>query len=113
MKETTPQFGGLRRVNTQPQVHQGKLGSATAQRLYRLRCECGRAWFELETPGVVRCPACLRLSAVTLLESPPLAPRGRNGAKRDRLEARVGIEGRAQVADSLTRISSLPGPHTP
>ena len=49
------------------EVHEDELGSATAQRLYRLRCQCGRAWFELELPKLVQCPACLRLNVVTIL----------------------------------------------
>jgi len=48
------------------EVHEDELGSATAQRLYRMRCECGRAWFELELPKLVQCPACLRLNLVTI-----------------------------------------------
>jgi hypothetical protein len=37
-----------------------------AQRVYQMRCECGRAWFELELPSLVQCPACAKLSAVSL-----------------------------------------------
>jgi hypothetical protein len=47
------------------QVHEDELGLVSAQRLYRMRCECGRAWFELELPKLVQCPACLRLNVVT------------------------------------------------
>src|SRR2546430_9126243 len=28
------------------------------QRVYKMRCECGRSWFELELPKFVTCPAC-------------------------------------------------------
>jgi hypothetical protein len=48
------------------EVHEDELGSVSAQCLYRMRCECGRAWFELELPKLVQCPACLRLNVVTL-----------------------------------------------
>jgi hypothetical protein len=48
------------------EVHEDELGSVSAQCLYRMRCECGRAWFELELPKLVQCPACLKLNVVTL-----------------------------------------------
>jgi hypothetical protein len=48
------------------EVHEDELGLASAQCLYRMRCQCGRAWFELELPKLVQCPACLRLNVVTL-----------------------------------------------
>lgn len=48
------------------EVQEDELGWVSAQCLYRMRCECGRAWFELELPKLVQCPACLRLNAVTL-----------------------------------------------
>src|SRR5579863_4403905 len=71
MKERTahpahfPQLG--RRVDpefTQPEtstaggiagieVHEEEWGTVTAQHIYKLRCECGRSWFELELPKVV------------------------------------------------------------
>ena len=41
-------------------------GSVMAQRLYKMRCECGRSWFELELPRLVQCPACLRLNLVSI-----------------------------------------------
>jgi len=33
--------------------------------LYKVRCECGRSWFELELPKVVKCPACHKLGLVS------------------------------------------------
>jgi hypothetical protein len=48
------------------EVHEGELGSVMAQRLYKMRCECGRSWFELELPRLVQCPACLRLNLVSI-----------------------------------------------
>jgi hypothetical protein len=47
------------------EVHEEEWGTVTVQRLYKLRCECGRSWFELELPTVVRCPACLRLGLIS------------------------------------------------
>jgi hypothetical protein len=46
------------------QVQEEELSSATAQRMFRMRCDCGRSWFELELKVLVRCPACARLSRV-------------------------------------------------
>jgi hypothetical protein len=45
-------------------VQEGELGLATAQRFYRMRCECGRSWIELELKRLVKCPACSRLNQV-------------------------------------------------
>jgi hypothetical protein len=45
-------------------VQEGKLGSAIAERFYRMRCECGRSWIELELKKLVKCPACSRLDRV-------------------------------------------------
>ena len=73
MKERTiypgdfPQRGGRADLNLPaPQsaldsgieVHEEEWGTVTVQRLYQMRCECGRSWFELELPKFVRCPAC-------------------------------------------------------
>jgi hypothetical protein len=53
----------------------GELGSATAQRFYRMRCECGRSWIELELKKLVKCPACSRLNQVhTRLQTNEVAP---------------------------------------
>ena len=48
------------------EVHEDELGSVMAQRLYKMRCECGRSWFELELPKLVQCPACLKLKLVSI-----------------------------------------------
>ena len=45
-------------------VQEGNLGSAIAERFYRMRCECGRSWIELELKKLVKCPACSRLDRV-------------------------------------------------
>jgi hypothetical protein len=76
MKETTARATNLRKAGMRSrlrvaaresdgiEVQEEELGAVTAQRLYRMRCECGRSWFELELPKLVKCPACLRLNLV-------------------------------------------------
>jgi hypothetical protein len=46
------------------EVREEELTSVTAQALYKMRCECGRSWFELELPQLVKCPACDKLGLV-------------------------------------------------
>ena len=46
------------------EVHEEECSAVTVQRLYQVRCECGRSWFELELPKFVRCPACHKLGLV-------------------------------------------------
>jgi len=46
------------------EVCEDELGTVLAQRLYKMRCECGRSWFELELPKLCKCPACQRLNLV-------------------------------------------------
>jgi hypothetical protein len=46
-------------------VREEELGTVKAQRLFKMRCECGRSWFELELPTLVQCPACAKLGLVT------------------------------------------------
>lgn len=50
------------------EVHEEKWGTVTAQHVYKMRCQCGRSWFELELPKFVRCPACDTLGLVSRLE---------------------------------------------
>ena len=64
LKSASQRRTGLRGYGIQ--VEEDELGSVTAQCVYRLRCECGRSWFELELPQLVQCPACLRLNLVTI-----------------------------------------------
>jgi hypothetical protein len=45
-------------------VEEEELSTATAQCMYRMRCNCGRSWFELELKTLVKCPACARLNRV-------------------------------------------------
>jgi len=57
-------------VSMQPQtpgmeVQEAELGMVTAQQVYRMRCECGRSWFELELLRLAECPACHRLGLVS------------------------------------------------
>ena len=47
------------------EVHEEELGTVTAQRVYKMRCQCGRSWFELELPRLVSCPACRKLGLVS------------------------------------------------
>lgn len=46
-------------------VREEELGMVTAQRLYKMRCECGRSWFELDLPTLIKCPACAKLCLVS------------------------------------------------
>jgi hypothetical protein len=47
-------------------VQEGELGTVMAQRMYKMRCECGRSWFELELQKLVKCPACQRINLVSV-----------------------------------------------
>jgi len=47
-------------------VREGELGSAVAQRFYRMRCDCGRSWIELKLKRLVKCPTCASLDFVRL-----------------------------------------------
>ena len=47
------------------EVHEEELGRVTVQPVYKMRCECGRSWFELELPTIVECPACHKLGLVS------------------------------------------------
>jgi hypothetical protein len=61
LKTATPQTatdGGI-------EVHEEEWGTITVQRLYKMRCECGRSWFELELPKFVQCPACHKLGLLS------------------------------------------------
>jgi hypothetical protein len=74
VKETNARFNKVRTIRsdvrvTSPesagiQVHEEELSLATAQCLYRMRCGCGRSWYELELKILVKCPACARLNRV-------------------------------------------------
>jgi hypothetical protein len=82
MKERTtylakfPQLGRRADLNVTPpetatdsgiEVHEQEWGKVTAQLVYKMRCECGRSWFELELLKFVECPACHKLSLVSHL----------------------------------------------
>ena len=58
--------GRQRREGSGIEVHEEELGTVTAQRLYKMRCECGRSWFELELLRLIQCPACAKLNLVTI-----------------------------------------------
>jgi hypothetical protein len=48
------------------EVQEDELGQITAQAMYRMRCDCGRPWFELELKRLVQCPACRKLNLVSV-----------------------------------------------
>jgi hypothetical protein len=74
VKDTNAQFNKVRTIRSDVrvtpaesagiQVHEEELSLATAQCLYRMRCGCGRSWYELELKILVKCPACARLNRV-------------------------------------------------
>jgi hypothetical protein len=47
------------------EVHEEEWGTVTAQRVYKMRCACGRSWFELEFLEFVQCPACHKFGLVS------------------------------------------------
>jgi hypothetical protein len=47
------------------EVQEEELCAVKAQVLFKMRCECGRSWFELELPRLVKCPACDKLGLVS------------------------------------------------
>jgi hypothetical protein len=49
------------------EVQEEEWGTVTAQLVYKMRCECGRSWFELELPQFVQCPACHKAGLVSHL----------------------------------------------
>jgi hypothetical protein len=52
-------------------VREEDLAVIRAQPLYRMRCECGRSWFELVLKTLVECPACHKLGLVSQYPDPP------------------------------------------
>lgn len=74
VKQTNTPSGSVRTIRSHSRitpresdgilVQEDELSSATAQQMYRLRCECGRSWFELELKLLVKCPGCSRLNRV-------------------------------------------------
>ncbi len=52
------------------EVREEQWCTVTAQHVYKMRCECGRSWFELELPKFVKCPACHQLGLVSHLGTP-------------------------------------------
>ncbi|HMG58185.1 MAG TPA: hypothetical protein VK583_00515 [Burkholderiales bacterium] len=47
------------------EVHEETWGTVTVQHVYKMRCECGRSWFELELKKFVKCPGCHKLGLVS------------------------------------------------
>lgn len=74
MKESNAPLGTVRTLHSHSRiapsesegilVQEEELSTATAQRMYRMRCECGRSWYELELKALVKCPGCTKLSRV-------------------------------------------------
>ena len=62
----TPIGGGRRAAAEQHgiEVREEPLGSIQAQLLFRMRCECGRAWFDVQLRKIAECPACGKLGVV-------------------------------------------------
>lgn len=52
-------------ADTGIEVREEELCAVTSQRMFKMRCECGRSWFELESKKFVNCPACHKLGLVT------------------------------------------------
>ncbi len=74
MKDTNAPLGTVRTIRSHSRlaapesegilVQEEELSTATAQHMYRMRCECGRSWYELELKALVKCPSCTKLSRV-------------------------------------------------
>jgi hypothetical protein len=71
---SSPQLGRRADLNLAPaetatdggiEVHEEEWGTVTAQLVYKMRCECGRSWFEVEFLEFVQCPACHKLGLVS------------------------------------------------
>jgi hypothetical protein len=46
------------------EVHEEELALIKAQLMYRMRCECGRSWFDLRLPKLAECPSCAKKGMV-------------------------------------------------
>ena len=74
MKETNARSGSVLKIRNHSRpdprdsdgilVEEDELSVATAQQMFRIRCGCGRSWFELELKLIVKCPGCSRLNRV-------------------------------------------------
>ncbi len=74
MKETNTRPGSVLKIRSHPHetprdsdgilVQEDELSVASAQKMFRIRCDCGRSWFELELKLIVKCPGCSRLNRV-------------------------------------------------
>lgn len=53
------------------EVHEEELALIKAQLLYRLRCECGRCWFDIQLPKLAACPSCAKMGAVVVQPDAP------------------------------------------
>ncbi|MEP7314016.1 MAG: hypothetical protein ABI859_15650 [Pseudomonadota bacterium] len=48
------------------EVQESQMGLIKAQLVYRMRCECGRAWFDIQLPKLAECPSCAKKGVVFL-----------------------------------------------
>jgi hypothetical protein len=64
------------------EVREEELGTVQAQQMYKMRCDCGRSWYELELRKLVQCPACHKPGLVSTSQVPRHAgvPDGRRGS---------------------------------
>ena len=61
-------------------VREEELVFVQAQRMYQMRCECGRSWFELVAKQLVQCPACHKLGLVAAYT--PRRPAAHTGRRK-------------------------------
>jgi hypothetical protein len=64
------------------EVREEELGTVQAQQMYKMRCDCGRSWYELELRKLVQCPACHKpgLVSTSPVRRHASVPDGRQGS---------------------------------
>ena len=68
------------------EVREEELSTVQAQQMYKMRCQCGRSWYELELRTFVQCPACHRPGLVSAYQTRRRAPMP-DGRERSDTEA--------------------------
>jgi hypothetical protein len=48
------------------EVCEEELSLIKAQLMYRMRCDCGRSWFDLQLPQLAACPSCTKKGMVVV-----------------------------------------------
>ncbi|MEO7774638.1 MAG: hypothetical protein ABIT36_09080 [Steroidobacteraceae bacterium] len=48
------------------EVCEEELTLIKAQLMYRMRCDCGRSWFDLRLPQLAECPSCTKKGMVVV-----------------------------------------------